>query len=321
MSQEHPRPRRTGRLETRPDAQHLVLERSFRAPIQDVWAAVTDPDRLARWIGTWTGDPASGAVVFEMTAESAPPQPCRITVCEPPTRLGLELMEPDGAAPWTLTVVLTAHGGTTTLTFDQALGPSAPVRDVGPGWGVLPRPSGRRRDGGRRRRHHVGCVRAHGRGVPRLLNRLWCPSGRSHPERGAWRYAGKVPTATEKVDAVSRSGPLSRGGQTRLPSESSPPTVPVTPIILKAPCWLCRSHNGAMPNIQIKDVPEQTHAILRSRAAAAHQSLQEYLLAHLIRDAQQPTVEEVLDRAGSRAGGKLSLADAVSALRSERARR
>ncbi len=76
-----------------------------------------------------------------------------------------------------------------------------------------------------------------------------------------------------------------------------------------------------MPNIQIKDVPEQTHAILRSRAAAAHQSLQEYLLAHLIRDAQQPTVEEVLDRAGSRAGGKLSLADAVSALRSERARR
>ena len=134
MSQEHPRPRRTGRLETRPDAQHLVLERSFRAPIQDVWAAVTDPDRLARWIGTWTGDPSSGAVVFEMTAESAPPQPCRITVCEPPTRLGLELLEPDGAAPWTLTVVLTAHGGTTTLTFDQALGPSAPVRDVGPGW-------------------------------------------------------------------------------------------------------------------------------------------------------------------------------------------
>jgi len=31
--------------------------------------------------------------------------------------------------------------------------------------------------------------------------------------------------------------------------------------------------------VQIKDVPEQTHAVLRQRAAAAHQSLQEYLRA------------------------------------------
>lgn len=76
-----------------------------------------------------------------------------------------------------------------------------------------------------------------------------------------------------------------------------------------------------MPNIQIKDVPEQTHAVLRERAAAAHQSLQEYLRARLIRDAGQPTLEEVLERAGSRAGGRLSLTDAVSALRFERARR
>lgn len=76
-----------------------------------------------------------------------------------------------------------------------------------------------------------------------------------------------------------------------------------------------------MPNIQIKDVPEETHAVLRQRAAAAHQSLQEYLRVRLIRDAQQPTLDEVLERAGRRAGGTLPLADAVSALRVERARR
>lgn len=75
-----------------------------------------------------------------------------------------------------------------------------------------------------------------------------------------------------------------------------------------------------MPNIQIKDVPEDTHAILRERAAAAHQSLQEYLRSRLIREAAQPTVDEVLDRAGGRAGGRLALGDAVSALRFERAR-
>ena len=76
-----------------------------------------------------------------------------------------------------------------------------------------------------------------------------------------------------------------------------------------------------MPTIQIKDVPEETHAVLRERAAAAHQSLQEYLRTRLIREAAQPTLEEVLDQAGGRAGGKLALADAVSALRFERARR
>ncbi|MBK6886700.1 MAG: hypothetical protein IPH03_09800 [Tetrasphaera sp.] len=76
-----------------------------------------------------------------------------------------------------------------------------------------------------------------------------------------------------------------------------------------------------MPNIQIKDVPDETHAVLRARAAAAGQSLQEYLRSRLIREASQPTLDEVLDRAGGRAGGTLALGDAVSALRFERARR
>lgn len=52
-----------------------------------------------------------------------------------------------------------------------------------------------------------------------------------------------------------------------------------------------------MPSIQIKDVPDQTHAVLRQRASAAHQSLQEYLRAKLIAEAARPTVDEVLKRA------------------------
>lgn len=75
-----------------------------------------------------------------------------------------------------------------------------------------------------------------------------------------------------------------------------------------------------MPNIQIKDVPDDTHAVLRQRAASAHQSLQEYLRSKLITEAAQPTLDEVFARAGGRAGGSLPLADAVSTLRSDRAR-
>ena len=80
-------------------------------------------------------------------------------------------------------------------------------------------------------------------------------------------------------------------------------------------------HNGSMPSVQIKDVPESTHAVLRQRAAAAHQSLQEYLRSRLIAEASQPTLEEVLDRAGGRSGGSVPLADSVKALQGDRARR
>ncbi len=78
--------------------------------------------------------------------------------------------------------------------------------------------------------------------------------------------------------------------------------------------------NGLVPNIQIKDVPGDTHAVLRQRAAAAHQSLQEYLLSKLVAEAAQPTLDEVLGRVDERAGGSLTLVDAVGALRSDRAR-
>lgn len=75
-----------------------------------------------------------------------------------------------------------------------------------------------------------------------------------------------------------------------------------------------------MPSVQIKDVPDATHAILRERATAARQSLQEYLLTLLIEEASRPTLDEVLARAGARAGGSVTMKAAVSALRTERAR-
>jgi antitoxin FitA len=73
-----------------------------------------------------------------------------------------------------------------------------------------------------------------------------------------------------------------------------------------------------MPSVQIKDVPDDTHRVLRERAARAHQSLQEYLRSRLIVDASQPTIEEVLERAGTREGGKVAFSSAVSHIRAER---
>lgn len=73
-----------------------------------------------------------------------------------------------------------------------------------------------------------------------------------------------------------------------------------------------------MPSVQIKNVPQEAHRVLRRRAAAAGQSLQEYLLARLVEEASRPTLEEVLRRAGDRAGGRVPLVDAARAVRVER---
>jgi plasmid stability protein len=73
-----------------------------------------------------------------------------------------------------------------------------------------------------------------------------------------------------------------------------------------------------MTSVQIKDVPEETHRVLRQRAAAAHQSLQEYLRAKLIEDASRPTMAEVLARAAEHTGGSISFEVAAELVRSDR---
>lgn len=85
--------------------------------------------------------------------------------------------------------------------------------------------------------------------------------------------------------------------------------------------WRRYRYSACVPSVQIKDVPEDVHGVLRRRAAAAGKSLQEYLLGRLIEEAELPTVDEVLERAGGRAGGSVSFQAAVGRLRADRARR
>ncbi len=127
----------TGRRERRSFGEAIVLERTFAAPIDDVWAAVTEPERPERWIGTWAGDPTSGQVAFRMTAEGAdvPAVTVHIDDCAPPhlLRARIEVADPPGQE-WRWELHLTHHAGVTTLRFVQAAAGDVPVSDVGPGW-------------------------------------------------------------------------------------------------------------------------------------------------------------------------------------------
>jgi len=71
--------------------------------------------------------------------------------------------------------------------------------------------------------------------------------------------------------------------------------------------------------IQIRNVPEPTHRVLRARAAEAGLSLSDYALEELRRVAEHPPVADLLARARSRAGGTTA-EEIVSAVRSGRDR-
>jgi uncharacterized protein YndB with AHSA1/START domain len=115
------------------DGVRLEFVRTYDAPAADVWSAVTDPERMERWIGRWTGDPASGQVQFEMPGpDGATPQPVTIDACEPPTAFRATISTPDG--PWPLSLSLTAEGERTTLLFTHRLSEPYDASSVGPGW-------------------------------------------------------------------------------------------------------------------------------------------------------------------------------------------
>lgn len=123
-------PTPTGRLL----GNDLVLTRTFRAPIADVWASLTESDRTARWFGPWKGAAAPGGKIqVQMSQEEgAPWTDMTIDACEPPRRLAVTSVDDHGS--WHLDLALTEAAGVTELRFTQHLTGTENVGDVGPGW-------------------------------------------------------------------------------------------------------------------------------------------------------------------------------------------
>jgi uncharacterized protein YndB with AHSA1/START domain len=112
----------------------LILIRTFKAPIDDVWASLTDAERTARWFGPWEGEAGPGKIIrVQMVYEQdAPWTSARIDRCEAPWHLALTTLgEPGG---WQLEVTLEQKGDTTELRFVHHLSNPALARDAGPGW-------------------------------------------------------------------------------------------------------------------------------------------------------------------------------------------
>jgi uncharacterized protein YndB with AHSA1/START domain len=127
---------RRGLVTREPDGrQRLEFRRSWPDPVEDVWAALTEPERLVRWIGTFDGERGSGGSgTFTMTHEAEPAgEPMRIVECDPPRRLVVEWVQQDTDA-WRVDLDLWDEEGRTHLRFVQVFGADADVTDFAMGW-------------------------------------------------------------------------------------------------------------------------------------------------------------------------------------------
>jgi uncharacterized protein YndB with AHSA1/START domain len=113
----------------------MTLRRHYRAGVDDVWRACTDPDRLARWLTPVSGDLRPGGR-FQLRGNAGG----EILRCEPPRVLTVTWEAPGGQPVTRVEAVLAAAGDGTDLElrhygpvdpgFWSQFGPGA----VGVGW-------------------------------------------------------------------------------------------------------------------------------------------------------------------------------------------
>jgi len=119
------------------------IEDRYDTDIDDLWSAITDPGRLARWFGQVEGDLRPGGE-FRLSVEASGVESTgRVEACEPPRRLLVMTRETDqswrqgqGAPPFdeSIEATLTAGGGQTILVIEVRGVPLDKIAFYGAGW-------------------------------------------------------------------------------------------------------------------------------------------------------------------------------------------
>jgi uncharacterized protein YndB with AHSA1/START domain len=110
----------------------IRVEDIYDTDIDDLWQACTDPERVARWIGSVSGDLRVGGAIH-VSLTSTWTGPGRIEVCERPHHL-LLTMEPGTDEETEIEAWLTAeHDGTRLVVEERGL-PLSTLHFHGSGW-------------------------------------------------------------------------------------------------------------------------------------------------------------------------------------------
>jgi uncharacterized protein YndB with AHSA1/START domain len=95
------------------------VEDRFDTDINDLWSALTDPRRLARWMGEVEGDLRLGGEFRAHFFASGWEGTGRVEACEPPQRLLLLTKQPGQPDEHVIEATLTADGDQTILVWEE----------------------------------------------------------------------------------------------------------------------------------------------------------------------------------------------------------
>jgi uncharacterized protein YndB with AHSA1/START domain len=122
-----------GELLTLDDGRGAIrTEGVYATGIEDLWEAVTDPARLARWLCEVEGEPALGATLTA-TFRSDWTGSLRVLACDPPRHLLLD-SRAEGDAPTEMEAWLEPDGDGTRLVVEERGFVPADTAAHGAGW-------------------------------------------------------------------------------------------------------------------------------------------------------------------------------------------
>jgi uncharacterized protein YndB with AHSA1/START domain len=123
-----------GRIEREGEMRTLRFERRLAHPAEEVWAALTEPARLAEWLAEALVEPGEGGSITLDFGEGGT-EGGRITVWEPPRALAYEwnfVGESPSHVRWELTIA--DEGRATLLTLEHTLLEAESAPGYGAGW-------------------------------------------------------------------------------------------------------------------------------------------------------------------------------------------
>ena len=121
-----------GSLRTADGKAVVRMEDRYRTDVDDLWSALTDPERLARWVARVDGDLRVGGA-FHASFTSGWEGPGRVDACEPPRRL-LVTLSPGEDDQTEIEVELAPDGDLTRLVIEERGLPLDEGADHGAGW-------------------------------------------------------------------------------------------------------------------------------------------------------------------------------------------
>jgi uncharacterized protein YndB with AHSA1/START domain len=136
-----------GSLRAADGAGVVRIEDRYDTDIDDLWSAVTEPERLARWWGRVDGDLRPGGEIRLFVESAGLESVGRVEVCEPPRRVRVTSREsdeswaggsPDAPPPFdsVMELTLTSDGDETVLVIEVSGLPLDKIAFYGAGWQI-----------------------------------------------------------------------------------------------------------------------------------------------------------------------------------------